>query len=66
VPSIVKLQSGEKIGTEEDPQVLADRFDAARHDGTLIKIDTEDSAVWVNPQVLATISPARQYRSAGF
>ena len=60
----VKLRNGEKLETDEDPQALADRFDAARRDGTLIKIDTERGAVWVNPHVLLTIAPAREYRSA--
>ncbi|HEV2060284.1 MAG TPA: hypothetical protein VGR11_13075 [Solirubrobacteraceae bacterium] len=60
----VKLQNGEKIETDEDPQALADRFDAARRDGTLIKLDTERGMVWINPHVLLTIAPAPQYRSA--
>ena len=63
MPSIVKLQNGDKIGTDEDPQVLAARFDASRRDGTLVKVDTDDNPVWINPHVLATIAPAREYRS---
>jgi hypothetical protein len=59
----VKLQNGEKIETDEDPQALADRFDSARRDGTLIKVDTERGLIWINPHVLLTISPAPQYRS---
>ncbi len=63
MPSTVKLQNGEKIDTGEEPQALAERFDAARRDGTLIKVDTEDRSVWINPHVLITIVPTRQYRS---
>ena len=60
----VKLQNGDKLETDEDPQALADRFDSARRDGTLIKLDTERGPVWINPHVLLTIVPAREYRSA--
>lgn len=61
--STVKLQTGEKIDTDEEPQALAERFDASRRDGTLIKVDTDDKPVWINPHVLVTIVPTRQYRS---
>ncbi len=57
MPSILKLQNGATIATDEDPQALAQRFDACRRDGTLIKVDTDDDAIWINPHVLATIAP---------
>ena len=66
MPTIVKLQSGDTINTDEDPQGLADRFDASRRDGTLLKLDTEKQPVWINPHVLATISHREPYRSASF
>lgn len=54
----VKLHNGDQFETEEDPQALADRFDSARGDGTLVKIDTSrHGPIWVNPPVLATIRP---------
>ena len=58
--AVVKLQNGETIKTEDDPQKLADRFNASRRDGTLIKVDGEEGAVWINPHVLATIAPERE------
>ncbi len=63
MPSILKLQNGTTIATDEDPQALAQRFDASRRDGTLIRVDTGDDPVWINPHVLATIAPqsARNY-----
>ncbi len=57
MPSIVSLQSGQSITTDEDTQALADRFDASRRDGTLIRVDTDDGSVWINPHMLATIAP---------
>lgn len=56
MPSIVKLQNGDRITTDDDPRALAERFNVSRRDGTLIKVDTVDDAVWINPHVLATIS----------
>ncbi|HWI06591.1 MAG TPA: hypothetical protein VNT54_03655 [Solirubrobacteraceae bacterium] len=56
----MKLQNGDKIGTDEDPQSLADRFDASRSDGTLLKVDTDNDAVWINPHALLTIAPAAE------
>ena len=54
----VKLQNGDQISTEEDPQALAERLNNSRRDGTLIKIDTtRHGPIWVNPHVLATIAP---------
>lgn len=61
MPSIVKLQNGEKIETDEDPQSLAERFNTSRRDGTLIKVDTGASPIWINPHVLATIATPRVY-----
>jgi hypothetical protein len=58
MPSIVKLRNGDKIGTNEDPQSLADRFDASRSEGTLIKVETDNDPVWINPHALVTIAPA--------
>ena len=58
MPSIVKLQNGEEIATDEDAQALAERFDMARRDGTLIRVDRpDDDPVWINPHVLSTIEP---------
>ena len=57
MPSLVKLQNGDKINTDEEPQALADRFDAARSDGTLVKVDSEDGPVWINPHAVVTITP---------
>ncbi|HVF79344.1 MAG TPA: hypothetical protein VNA28_13690 [Solirubrobacteraceae bacterium] len=57
MPSTVTLQNGEKIETDEDPQVLVVRFNASRRDGTLIKIEARAGSMWINPHVLATISP---------
>ncbi len=61
MPSIVKLQNGDEITADEDPQALAHRFDASRRDGTLMKVDREDDdPIWINPHVLATIAPPRE------
>ena len=57
MPSTVTLQSGEKFGTDEDPQALVDRFNASRRDGTLIKVEAGDRPILINPHVLATIAP---------
>ncbi|MDP2711610.1 MAG: hypothetical protein Q8O56_10360 [Solirubrobacteraceae bacterium] len=65
MPSTVKLSNGDKIHVDDEPQALADRVDAARAAGALIKLDGEDGAVWINPQALATIAPHRSYRRAG-
>ncbi len=59
--STLKLQNGDVIRTDESPQTLAARFDACRRDGTLIKVDVEDGATWVNPHVLATITQNEPY-----
>lgn len=68
--TIVKLQTGDSIATDEDPQALADRFDAARDHGTLVKVDSAAGSIWINPHALATISPhdltASQVRSRHF
>lgn len=68
--TIVRLQSGDSIATDEDPQALADRFDAARDDGTLVKVDSAAGTIWINPHALVTISPhdltASQVRSRHF
>ncbi len=61
MPSFVKLQNGDEIATDEDPQALADRFDAARGDGTLIKIERDDGPIWINPHVLVTITHRETY-----
>jgi len=58
MPSTVKLQNGETIETAEHPQALADRFNASRRDGTLIKVQAADGPIWINPHVLATIAPS--------
>jgi hypothetical protein len=59
VASTVTLHNGETITTAEDPRALAERFNASRRDGTLIKLVTDgDSPVWVNPHALATIAPS--------
>ncbi len=68
--TIVKLQTGDSIATDEDPQALADRFDGARDDGTLVKLDSAAGPIWINPHALTTISPhdltASQVRSRHF
>ena len=68
--TIVKLHTGDSIATEEDPQALADRFDAAREDGTLVTVDSAAGPIWINPGALVTISPhdltASQVRSRDF
>lgn len=55
---------------EEDPQALAHRGDAARRDGTPLKVASAAGAIWINPQALVTISPhdlaASQLRSRQF
>ncbi len=56
MPTIAKLQNGDKIKTDEGPQELVGRFDVSRRDGTLIRLDTDGGPVWVNPHMLATIS----------
>jgi hypothetical protein len=57
--SIVKLQNGDEIATDDDPRALADRFDMSRRDGTLTKLDRpDDDPIWVNPHVLSTIEVA--------
>lgn len=68
--TIVKLQTGDSIATDEDPQALADRFDAARDDGALVKVDSAAGTIWINPHAVVTISPhdltASQVRSRHF
>lgn len=68
--TILKLQTGDGIATDEDPQALADRFEGACRDGTLVKVDSAAGPIWINPQALATISPhdltASQVRSRDF
>lgn len=68
--TIMKLQTGDTIATEEDPQALVDRFDAARDDGTLLKLESAAGPIWINPYALVTISPhdltASQVRSRQF
>ncbi len=66
MPTTVNLQNGDTFITDEEPQGLADRFDASRRDGTLLKLDTDKQPVWINPHVLATISHREPYRSASF
>lgn len=56
MPTITTLQNGDKVKTDEDPQELVGRFDVSRRDGTLIRLDTDDGPVWINPHMLSTIS----------
>ncbi len=58
MPSLVKLHSGDNIHTDEDPQALAQRFDASRRDGTLIKVQGATGSTWINPHALALIQQA--------
>lgn len=55
--SLLKLWNGDQLYAEEEAQALADRFDASRRDGTLTKVDVSYGPVWVNPHVVATITP---------
>jgi hypothetical protein len=58
MPSTVKLQNGDVFEADVDPQALAETFDAAREDGTLVKVGVVDAGyVWINPHALATITP---------
>jgi len=57
-PTEIKLQDGQSVTSSEDPQALAARFDAARSDGTLVKVDGDKGAVWINPHAVATIRKA--------
>ena len=67
MPTIIKLQVGNNITTDEEPQALADRFDSARRDGTLVKVDDGDGdAVWINPHMLATIEHREPYVGPAF
>ncbi len=54
--TVVKLQNGDTCDTDEGPQTLAERFDSAREDGTLIKVDADNGPVWINPRALACIT----------
>jgi len=56
MPAEVTLQNGDTFQTDEDPQTLAERFDSAREDGTLIKVDAGNGPVWINPHALACIT----------
>lgn len=61
MPTVVKLQNGDEIRTDEDPQAVVGRFDIARRDGTLLAVDRPDEdPVWINPHVLSTIQPASE------
>jgi len=64
MPTVMKLQGGDKIDTDEDPQALAERFDAARGDGTLVKVDGPQGQVWINPHALTTISHREPYATS--
>lgn len=57
MPALLKLRDGAQIYTEEDPQDLANRFNASRRDGTLIKVDNGHEGVWINPHALITLTP---------
>ena len=62
----VKLQTGDSIATEEEPQALANRFDGARNEGTLVKLDSAAGPIWINPHALVTISRRRKCGHAIF
>ena len=62
MPSTITLTDGETIDTDEEPQALAERFDAARNDGTLVKVDNDNGSVWVNPHALVTIDSREKPR----
>jgi len=61
MPSIVKLQNGDIIHADDDPQALVVRFDSARRDGTLIMVSDADDTVWINPHALLTIAQHEAY-----
>jgi len=64
--TIIKLQVGNTITTDEEPQALADRFASSLREGTLIKVDDDDGdAVWINPHMLATIEEREPYAGPG-
>jgi len=65
--TIIKLQVGKDIPTDEEPQALADQFDSARQNGTLLKVDDDDGdAVWINPHMLVTIMEREPYAGPAF
>jgi len=67
VPTIIKLQVGNNITTDEEPQALADRFDSARRDGALIKVDDDHGdAVWINPHMLVAMTERELYAGPAF
>ena len=55
MPTVMTLRDGRSIETAEDPRKLAERFDASRRDGTLIKVDADGEPMWVNPHALVSI-----------